>query len=66
MANIGWRACMIGVMVITAMSIEVKVATTRGWYTEVRGTLVEVVARDTLIDYVKQGGVTICTFDYRS
>ena len=39
MTNFGWRACMIGVLVITAMSIEVKVATTRAWCTEANGDL---------------------------
>ena len=59
MTNFGWRACMIGVLVITAMSIEVKVATTRGWCTEVKGTLVEVGTSDTLIEVVKQRGIPI-------
>ena len=57
---------MIGARVITAMSIEVKVATTRGWCMGVKGTLVEVGTSDTLNEYVKQRGIPIRECWYRS
>ena len=57
---------MIGMMVILAINIEVKVATTRGRYAGWRGTLVEVGTRDTLIEHIKQGGLTVSRGQYKS
>ena len=68
MTNFGWRACMIGALVITAMSIEVEVATTRGWCTERKGNLVlvEVGTSNTLIELVKQRRILIRWYWYKS
>ena len=68
MTNFGWRACMIGAMVITAMSIEVEVATTKGWCTERKEflVLIEVGTSYTLIELVKQRGILIRWYWYKS
>ena len=68
MTNFGWRACMIGVLMITAMSIEVEVATTKGWCTERKEVLVliEVGTSYTLIELVKQRGICIRGHWYKS
>ena len=68
MTNFGWRACMIGALVITAMSIEVEVATTKGWCTERKEVLylVEVVTSYTMIEIVKQRGIFLRGHWYKS
>ena len=59
---------MIGALVITAMSIEVEVATTKGWCTERKEVLVliEVGTSYTLIELVKQRGIFIRGHWYKS
>ena len=68
MTNFGWRACMIGVLVITAMSIEVEVATTKGWCTEGKEVLdlIEVVTSYAMIDIVRQSGIFLRGCWYKS
>ena len=57
---------MIGMVVVLAINIEVKVATTRGQLVGWRETLIEVGTEDTLIEHIKQGRITVSRGQYKS